>query len=179
MRDEHGFGLIELLIAMTILNVGILAIVAAFNAGIVTLKRAGQVSTGSVLADQQMELYRGLTYDQILLTASTIPSGAPYTTDAAYSASQVTGTCGGGTPANACNASRSTTGPDRHTYRVDTYIVTNNPTASSRVVKQVTVVVRDGNNTNKVWARETSTFDCSTGQGFNSSGQTTVTCPTS
>src|SRR5687768_12656245 len=32
--DQEGFGLIELLIAMVILNVGLLAIVASFQAGI-------------------------------------------------------------------------------------------------------------------------------------------------
>jgi type II secretory pathway pseudopilin PulG len=179
-REEHGFGLIELLMAMTILNIGILAIVAAFNSGIVTLRRASLVSTGAVLADQQMELYRSLTYDQILLTSSTIPTGAPYTTDSAYSATQVTGTCGASTPANACNASRSiSSGPDRHSYRVDSYIVISYPSGTSRQVKQVTVVVRDGRNVNSVLAREASTFDCSTGQGYNASGQSTVTCPTS
>jgi len=44
LRQEAGFGLIELLMAMTILNVGILATVAAFNSGIVTLRRSGLVA---------------------------------------------------------------------------------------------------------------------------------------
>ena len=38
-RDESGFGLIELLMAMVMLNIGILAIVAAFNSGILTSNR--------------------------------------------------------------------------------------------------------------------------------------------
>ena len=33
LRSEEGFGLIELLIAMVILNVGLLALVAAFQSG--------------------------------------------------------------------------------------------------------------------------------------------------
>ena len=33
LRREAGFGLVELLMAMTILNIGILAVVGAFNSG--------------------------------------------------------------------------------------------------------------------------------------------------
>ena len=41
LRSESGFGLIELLMAIVVLNIGILAIVAAFNSGIVSLNRKG------------------------------------------------------------------------------------------------------------------------------------------
>jgi type II secretory pathway pseudopilin PulG len=171
-RVEKGFGLVELLMAMTMLNIGILAIIAAFNSGIVALNRAGKASTASALADAQMELYRALTWDQIRLDPASIPSSGVYTTDTAYSASQVTTPTCTGLP-NECNASRTTTGPDRHSYRIDTYIVTENPTAQSRQLKRVTVVVRDGLNlSRRALARETSTFDCSTGQPYSS-------CPTS
>ncbi len=174
VREQSGFGLIELLMAMTVLNIGILAVVAAFNAGIVSVRRATLTGTATVLADQQIELYRALTWDQIRLESSTIPSGAPYTTDSAYSASQVMGACTGSPLPNECTASRTVSGsqsPDHHAYRVDTYIVNENPTSSARTVKRVTVVVRDGVNLNKVWVRQASTFDCSTGQPYGS-------CPT-
>jgi Tfp pilus assembly protein PilV len=167
LRQEAGFGLIELLIAMTVLNIGILAVVAAFNSGIVSARRSGMIATASVLADKQMELYRALTYGEVALSASSIPGTAPYTTDSAYSGTQVTATCTTPLP-DQCNASRtvdaSTTpaSPDRHSYRVDTYIVDDHPQALSRTLRKVTVVVRDGRNLNKVLARETSTFDCST-----------------
>ena len=45
LRSEEGFGLIELLISMMMLNVGILAIVAAFNSGAIALRNASDVST--------------------------------------------------------------------------------------------------------------------------------------
>ena len=67
-------GLIELLMAITILNIGILAIVGAFNSGMITLRRSSMVATASVLADQQMELYRALTYDQISLDTTSLAS---------------------------------------------------------------------------------------------------------
>ena len=42
LRSEQGFGLIELLMAMVMLNIGILAVVAAFNSGIFALNRASR-----------------------------------------------------------------------------------------------------------------------------------------
>jgi Tfp pilus assembly protein PilV len=172
LRSEEGFGLIELLMAMVMLNIGILAIVAAFNSGAVALNRASRTSTAAALADQQIELYRAIPYASIALDDSSIPSTSPYTTDTAYSATQVTTTCT--TPiANECNASRSITGansPDRKRYRVDTYIILSTSTTTpatptnGRPVKIVTVVVRDGGALSaRPLARIASTYDQSTG----------------
>ena len=94
------------------------------------------------------------------LDATTIPGTAPYTTDTAYSATQVTGTCTGSPPE--CNASRQVTGADNKPYRVDTFIVSYTPTGG-RAVKKVTVVVRDNDNLTLMYARQVSTFDQSTG----------------
>ena len=167
LRADQGFGLIELLMAMIILNVGILAIVASFNAGIVTLNRASRVTTASVLADQQMELYRGITYASIRLAPSTIPGVAPYTTDSAYTCSGcstqiTTPSCGSGPYPPECNASRQATGADDKLYRINTYIVETTPTGG-RPLKRITIVVRDEANQNKVYVRQASTFDQSTG----------------
>jgi Tfp pilus assembly protein PilV len=49
-RDESGFGMLELLMAMVMLNVGILAVVAAFSSGSASLARANRVSTAGALA---------------------------------------------------------------------------------------------------------------------------------
>ena len=65
-REESGFGLLELLMAMVMLNVGILALVAAFNSGAVALRRASKQSNAATLADTQMELFRGLKYTSIV-----------------------------------------------------------------------------------------------------------------
>ncbi len=172
LRSERGFGLIELLIAMVMLNVGILAIAASFNAGIVSLNRSSKISTALTLADSQMELYRALTWSAIALDPATIPSTTPYTTDTAYSSTQVTASPCASSQANACNASRVVTGPDRKSYRVDSYIVlststTTPPTpANGRALRIVTVVVRDGKNLNgRPLARLSSTFDSSTAGG--------------
>lgn len=163
LREEGGFGLIELLLALTILNIGLLAVVASFSSGIVSLNRASRVTTASILADQQMELYRAITYTSIRLASSSIPGTVPYTNDAAYSATQVTTpTCSGPPFADECNASRTVTGADKKPYRLDVFIVEQTPTGG-RPVKRVTVVVRDANNVHATYARQTSTFDQSTG----------------
>jgi type II secretory pathway pseudopilin PulG len=71
-REEEGFGLIELVIAMVMLNVGILALVASFQSGAVALARSSSVSNGAAVADKTMEVYRGLKNCAIYLKA---PSG--------------------------------------------------------------------------------------------------------
>jgi type II secretory pathway pseudopilin PulG len=160
LRNNDGFGLIELLMAMTMLNIGLLAVVAAFSSGIVSINRASRITTAAVLADGQMELYRSLTNNAIHLEPSTIPSIAPYTTDTAYNPSQVTASCVG--PPPECNASRQATGADGKSYRVDSYIVSTTPSGGEPLLK-VTVVVRDYNNLNITFARQISTFHSSTG----------------
>ena len=70
--EEEGFGLIELLFAMVMLNIGILTLVAAFQTGAVALSRSSSISNGSAVADKVMETYRGLKGCAIYLSA---PSG--------------------------------------------------------------------------------------------------------
>ena len=62
LRREEGFGLIELLIAMLVMALGIMAIVAGFSSGIVALSNASRTGTAGTLADRQMEAYRALPY---------------------------------------------------------------------------------------------------------------------
>ena len=163
LRRDDGFGLTELVVAMAVLNIGLLALLGAFINGVTTTSHNGRVATASTLADSQLELYRALTYSNILLDASTIPATAPYTADRAYSASQVTGTCPGSVSTNPnCSASRTITGPDHGTYEIDTYITTTAPT-NGRTVKQITVVVRDTRAlSGPALVRRTSIFDAST-----------------
>jgi type II secretory pathway pseudopilin PulG len=174
LRGEKGFGMLELLMAMTMLNVGILALVASLQSGTVALRRAGKVSTASVLADSQMELYRGLKYTSIAFDTTewnTAIGNANYTADPAYYVNQspqpsvpATVTCA--TPITShpeCRPIQSVTGPDKHRYRIDTFIVYDTPTNGRQLIK-VTVVARDADDLTHFLARETSTFDQSTGQ---------------
>jgi Tfp pilus assembly protein PilV len=165
LREDGGFGLIELLLAMLILNIGLLAVVAAFNSGIIAVQRASRVTTASVLADQQMERYREITYANIRLdstSATTADADLTYRNDSArsYPTAQLTGTCSG--VPNECNPSRTATGADKRQYRIDTYILQQTPTGG-RPVKVVTVVVRDAQTLARTYVRQASTFDQSTG----------------
>lgn len=86
LREEAGLGLIELLIAITMLNIGILALVAAFNSGAVALGRASKISNAATLADTQMELFRGLKYTAIVQDCTEWNSALG---DSTYTASRV------------------------------------------------------------------------------------------
>ncbi len=170
LRTEDGFGLIELMISLVMLNVGILALLAAFNSGTLAIQRASQTATASTLAEKQMELYRAQIYANVALdaavtaTASGGPGDTTYMGDPAFDVAQVTKACTGspGALANQCKPIQSPiVGPDKVSYRVDTYMVLYTPT-NGRAVKRVTVVVRNLT-TLKVLARLTSIFDQATG----------------
>ncbi|HZQ81359.1 MAG TPA: prepilin-type N-terminal cleavage/methylation domain-containing protein [Gaiellaceae bacterium] len=192
LKNESGFGLIELLIAMTILQIALLALVSVFSSGAVAMGRASRLGVASGIADRAMEQYHALIYGQIGLNTGG-------TTDATYTGDSVctghSGTCGdisvsgctsnpvtvvgiGTNPPNPCAMIQNVTGPDGKSYRVDTYIQNYTaPTPSGgsppRAGKLVTIVVFDPNTkygSARVLARESSSFDCSTqgGTTFNS-----------
>ena len=250
---EGGFGMVELIAAMTIMLVGIMAVFALFNAGVIQIKRAATRTTAAALADAEMERFRAILYERIGLDdddvaaadstykadsayrADTSPttslSGAISATDLTIPVTSATGfpttapylievdaerivvNGGAGTtswsvrvveergwngttaashaagagvtqkqrvdlpacvepPTPPCTdrvPSKSVTGADGHPYRVDTYITwhtitnSNSPQSSGRLVKLVTIVVRDDAAPHKEWARLSSAFDESTG----------------
>jgi type II secretory pathway pseudopilin PulG len=166
LRNEKGFGLIELLMAMTMLNIGILALVAAFNSGAIALQRASRTTTAAALADQQMELYRAIMYSAIGLDATSVnATDTTYRNDSALGGSlsnDLTVTCTGSPLPNQCVPTRTVAGADHRTYRVDSYITQTTPT-NGRAIKLITIVVRNGTSPYRTLAREQSTFDTSTG----------------
>ncbi len=140
LRDEGGFALIEMLIAIVVINVGLLAILLALTSGVTTLRRSAETSTAAAVADRQLERYRAVAFSSIYLdTAALAATDTTYQLDAAYSSLQVSQGCGTLTPV--CTPTQTVTGPDGRSYRVDTYIVLAFP-AGGTAVKQVTVVVR-------------------------------------
>ena len=159
--------MMELLLALTILNIGLLALVASLNSGVVTIKRASKISTAATLADTQMELYRAIKYSALALDDNTTKN----LTDAVYRAdpvlagdvnNSVTTATGCLTMPNYCNPSRTVLGADRKPYRVDSYITWSTPT-SGRQLKLVTIVIREGTAPFAQLSRQQSTFDESTG----------------
>ena len=171
-RDESGFGIVELLIAMAILSIGILALASAFTSGTVALRRASRTATATAIADAQLERYRAIRYCAIYLEPATVPAaGTNYWTGFAGPLVTTRGaSCPDAVPTEAVTARRDllpAETPDGHRYRVDTYITegapTSAPVALSQNVKTVTVVVHDWNYLSRSLVRQTSTFHLATG----------------
>jgi type II secretory pathway pseudopilin PulG len=237
MRHEAGFGMLELLIALVILNVGLFALVGVFNASTASIGRARGVTAATAVADKQMELYRGMTncaiwLDQWLMPASgtayandtssfngssgfspqvpywststaadqqywvtdgmdagnfksqTNLASCAYTGQATSATLPLTSTTGSSANLGSLNAvtpavssttcgtsatqpcavkpTQSIVGPDGQTYTVYTYIILVQPT-NGEWTKQVTVVVRDPRNSNRILARESAVFDPTAG----------------
>lgn len=129
LHSSTGFGLVELLIALLVLNVGIFAVVAAFNAGALAIRRASHVSAAAAVADKQLEAFRDAAYaniQPIVATNVTGPDGRQYQLAASVTqSSQKTGVTYGG----------------------------------SITVKLVTVTVRDLADANRLLVTSSSTFE--------------------
>ena len=84
---EDGFGIIELLCAMVVLSVGVLAVFAMFQSSLVQMRRAADVTTAAALADTEMERFRAVKYQVIGLDdAQVTAADATYKAQAAYRA---------------------------------------------------------------------------------------------
>src|SRR5262249_9316742 len=62
LEGDAGFGLVELLIAMSILTVAIGALVAVFGSSLAVLRHASAEGTALTLADRQLEAYRSMPF---------------------------------------------------------------------------------------------------------------------
>jgi Tfp pilus assembly protein PilV len=196
-QTEDGFGLIELLIAMVILQIALLAIVGAFGAGSVALGRAAKTTTAAALADQQMELYRAMPYDAIGLDTAGAPTSGRYVADTTVCPASQTPVCGNSGPVNNAGTSTWSCTAASGSTSVSTYFTANNinPCVADRTVTGSTSpdsrtyyvdtyiqygtlvsssrpskqvsVVVRDGATSRELALVVSTFDCSTGNAFN------------
>jgi len=86
-RSEHGFGMIELLAAMTVMLIGIFAVFAVFQAGMIQIRRASTITTAAAVADSEMEKQRAVLYTSIGLGNTDVAAAdSTYTGDTAYKA---------------------------------------------------------------------------------------------
>jgi Tfp pilus assembly protein PilV len=138
-RDESGFGLIELLISIVVLQIALLALVGAFGAGSVALGRAAKINTAAVLADQQMELYRSMPYDAIGLDTASAPTTGTYIADTTVCPASQNPVCGNSGPVNNTNNSTWSCTAASGSSSVSTYFSANgiNPCTAHRVVNGV------------------------------------------
>jgi type II secretory pathway pseudopilin PulG len=147
LRSQEGFGLVELVIAMTVTVVGIMAVVAGFSSGFSSINRASKASTAGTVADVQMESFRRLQYSAVAegsnSSTTTGPDGRTYWVGSTVTLGCITGTIDLVAVPPAC--------PDVATG------------VKSRPLKIVTVTVRDGSSTGRVLIQQSSTIDQSTG----------------
>ena len=136
--------LIELLIAMTVLSIGIAALVAGFSSGVVAINHSRLTSTAGSLADQQMELYRQASFASLPTTTQlpTTPAGPD-----GHTYWMQVDRCAGPAPSARIRRGR---------------LPACSGTPASRPVKNVTINVRDGSASARLLFSETTTFDSST-----------------
>ena len=180
-REDAGFGMVELLCAMGVLSIGILAVFSMFQSGMVQIKRASTVSTAAALADSEMEGFRALEFRALGLPnadGNSVPDGAdsaytglappykPVLSPSTQANSTVVVAACPATPCTTTVPTRTATGADGKSYRIDTYVtwqsVQSQNGTPGRIVKLITIVVRDPS-TLRVHARVSSSFDESTG----------------
>jgi Tfp pilus assembly protein PilV len=184
---EDGFGVIELLIALIVLTVALLALAAGYETAATSLQLAGKKSVASKLADKQVELYRSIPYSSIGLDATTTTNvgdssngayDSIYTTNSLLAGTFYTNPVTGVLSQNAsgtvndvsysgCGATpqclpiQTITGSDGRSYRIETFIRDTSGTAGIRWSERVvTVVILDAAVTGKPEIlRETAVFD--------------------
>jgi Tfp pilus assembly protein PilV len=148
-RSESGFLTIELMAAVLIITVSLLALMAAYDQSFFSIHSPAKTSAAGQLAENQLELYASLPYSSIGLDSTTLTTSK--STDVNYSSdeSALPGTgsdvtiTGCGSSAQ-CSPVQTLTGSDGKSYKLETFIraLTNN-SASTWTEKVVTVVVRD------------------------------------
>src|SRR6516225_7234244 len=172
LREEQGMGLIELLAAMVILSIALLALLAGYGSAFVSLRLSSQKTTATQLANSQMELYRALPYGTMGLDAATLNDigddtssdyNALYSEDSALDGAIDTsgvqapsGTvndvtiqdCSTVAPAQACTpVQQNVVGNDHHKYDIYSYIVDtqskDQTTGLSWTERVITIVIRD------------------------------------
>ena len=75
LRGERGSTLIEVMIALVVLSIGILAIAQVFPSGARTQVSNRMLSTGNYYAQQTLEDLRGLPWTDAALSAGRHPAG--------------------------------------------------------------------------------------------------------
>lgn len=150
--EEEGFGMIELIAAMVILTIALLALMAGYESAFVSLHAASSKTTAANLANKQLELYSSLPFNGMGLNPTTLQSTK--STDTVYSADEnglnsgltstqwTDVTLASCTSTPQCVPVQTPTGSDGRTYRLETFVrdVVSTGTWTERIV---TVIVRD------------------------------------
>jgi type II secretory pathway pseudopilin PulG len=170
LGSESGMGLVELVVAMFVLTVALLALAAGYDAAAISVHNASKKTIAAKLASAQIELYQALKFSNIGLDQTTLADvqrGAGYdanyvTDEAGLSPSGTDHTISGCGTAPQCLPIQDVTGPENHPYRLETFVrdVTNTGATGTWNERMVTVIVRDrGVAGNPELLRQTTGFD--------------------
>jgi Tfp pilus assembly protein PilV len=188
VREENGFGMVELLVAIVMLNIGILALMGSFASSTLSLRGSGYTSNATVLADKAIEVYRDLYSSAIYLTQASITAAPAAYATYGSATNRITDSTNGSTYADisasksSClpklsdgslaitwmdptNATQTVTGPDGKSYTMYVYVNAVQPTGAGGTTlttgytKQVTVAVFSPVGTHPLLAKETSIFE--------------------
>jgi type II secretory pathway pseudopilin PulG len=149
VQREDGFLMIELVAAILIISIALLALIGAYSLGYFAINSTNQTTAAGLLANNQLELYAALPYSSIGLDATTLTTvkagDANYSSD--ETALPVSGTdvtiSGCGASAQ-CSPVQTITAGDHRTYKLETFIrLLSNPSAPGTTEKIITVVVRN------------------------------------
>lgn len=77
MRDEDGFSLAEIMVALTIVSVGMLALAGTASTGARMLAEARQRQAATEIANREIEHIRNIPYDDVALTGTITRSTDP------------------------------------------------------------------------------------------------------
>jgi type II secretory pathway pseudopilin PulG len=144
---EDGVGLIELLIALTLLAIGIGATIATLSSSIVVLQHASKEGTAITLADRQLEAYRAMPFACVPRSSSMVqPAACPVTPTYSGFPQPYSGS----TP-----YTQTVSGSDAPDHR--SYVVTTT-VSSSATEPQITVTVALTGAASTVLAQESSYF---------------------
>lgn len=156
LRSERGQGIIELIVAMVVITVAVLALMASYDEAFVSLHKSARTTAAATLAETQLELYGALPYASIWLNASLVTtakaSDAFYGTDEAAltpsGTTEVTDSSCTNTLPQCMPVQASVKGSDGKNYRVETFIRDisfGTCSVTPCTEREVTVIVRDPN----------------------------------
>ncbi len=133
---ESGFGLVEMLIALTLIVIGIGAVLSVFASATVSLQHGARQGTALSLADRQVEAYRSMSWTCIPQTLSGTSPAPPTPADCATPF----GT-GFPNPYAATQTVSTASSPDHHAYTVTTSVTANAGGCGGNGTAQITVNV--------------------------------------
>jgi type II secretory pathway pseudopilin PulG len=170
-RDESGIGLIELMIALTLIAIGVGAALSVFASSIVSLQHGAREGTALTLADRQVEAYRSMSFACLptsLTSGVVVPVGPDPGCATVFDTPDprdpptcrtVPATCNPHpfpNPYAATQTVSKTVSPDHRSYTVITDVTANSPYCGNTATQVIVSVNQVGNST--VLARESSCF---------------------